>query len=293
MQVWFNRAWCSEADQKTVHEALPEAHDYGDRWAALPGGRELLGRQAHDAHCSAELRMRARKRCTIGLVKATHTGSGAARQALPGPIDVLVSFCATPDWHAVGLDAETFFLRPYDNQNNWPRIGPYMFMFTSFLTSTYEDLVMGLMAIKAEAIKADKRAHLKLVPLGVGPTIRTRFGDLMGPLLIPVYLVALQYALLASVDDSWVQCLEFVDSMHGQMSPYVAIPKVQIISGQSRDAFDFSRSDAGLKAVLAPCDSFCRIGGQPRDKTLAATLANNSNLRDVLQVPLTFVAWPL
>lgn len=290
MQVWFNKGWSTEEDQRLLHKSLPVAHDYGDRWSMLDSGAELVGRQAHDLHLAPEVRIRTRKRCSLCVVSATHVGSGAARRILETPFDVLVSFTATPDWHAVGLDAEYFFLRPFDDKQAWPRLGPYMFAFTTFLTSVYEDLVMSLTAIRSNL--HGRKVHLKLVPLGVGPTIRTRYGDLLGPAMIPVYVVALQYALLAMVDATWVHCIEFVDSLHGQMSPFVSIPHVQIVSGQSRDAFDFSRSDAPARAVLAPCDSFCRIGGLEKDKTLAATLANNSNLRDIVKQDPQFVAWP-
>jgi hypothetical protein len=166
-----------------------------------------------------------------------------------------------------------------------------MFLFTSFVSSVYEDLVMCLSIVRSAALARNDKVHLKMVPLGVGPTIRTRYGDFLGPLLIPAYVVALQYAITAIVDDSWVAVLEFVDSMHGQLSPYVNVPHVQVLSGLARDAFDFSRSEAVMRAVIAPCDSFCRVGGSDKDKTLAATLANNSNLRDLTN-SIDFIAWP-
>jgi hypothetical protein len=210
----------------------------------------------------------------------------------------MICFSAIPDWHASGLDAESLFLRPMDSQMIWPRIGPYSFNFCAFLNSMYEDLVMSLQTIRNTFLDSEgllvfpKKAHVKIVPLGVGPTIKTRYGEYLGPILIPAYLLALQYACNLFVDDSWVDTLEFVDHTYGQLSPLLNIRKVHIMSGVSRDAFDFTGS-SGLPVLIAPCDAFCKIGGLQGDKTLAATIANNSNLRDVLRASeVKFASWP-
>lgn len=298
--VFFHSTWSTEAEQRHLHSVLPVAHDYGDKRSVLRDGSTIAGRAAHDALVNPQLRMRCRKRATLVSVHATHAGIN--RVPLKDPIDVLLCFSATPDWHAVGLDVEAYFLRPVADCDPksvpWvPRIGPYVFNFSAFMSSVYEDLALAFGALKATFVAANategpkRKLHLKLVPLGVGPTIRTRFGDYLAPLVMPVYVVALQYACNTFVHESWIDTLEFVDHTRGQISPMVNVRNVRVISGSSRDAFDFTGSH-GAPAIVAPCDAFCTIGGRPEDRNLAATLANNSNLRERMQLPYGFRACP-
>ena len=290
--VFFYSNWSTEAEQRKLHSVLPVAHEYGDKKAFLKDGTIITGRDQHDALASAQLRMNCRKRATLVSVRATH--AGVKRSPLPEPIDVLLCFCATPDWHATGLDAETHFLLPPTNCSWAPRVGPYAFNFSAFMASVYEDLSLAFNAIRTthEASGVRQKLHLKLVPLGVGPTIRTRFGDYLAPLVMPVYVVALQYACNAFVNETWVNTLEFVDHTHGLiLSPMLSVRNVRIISGSGRDAFDFTGAH-GMPAIMAPCDAFCVIGGRPEDRNLAATLANNSNLRSRLELPFGFRAFP-
>jgi hypothetical protein len=293
IHVVYNASTSTLTEQQELHALLPIAHEYGDRSAILADGRSLQGRQQHDTYVSPDLRIKTRKRCTIVPLVGLYMGSGISQVQLETPLNILCCFTAISDWHASGLDAETFFLRPLDpndtthRTNMLPRIGPYLFNFPEYVRSMYEDLVMSITSVRNVLLVnnffgLNKRAHLKIFPLGVGPTIKTRYGEYLGPLLIPSYLLALQYACNLMIDESWCETLEFVDHTYGQLSPSVSVRKVRIMSGVSRDAFDFTNT-TGIPTVIAPCDSFCRIGGSNNDKTLASTIANNSNLRDILQ----------
>jgi hypothetical protein len=162
--------------------------------------------------------------------------------------------------------------------------------------SVYEDLVMCLTAIKAYiwpmVVSSKRKAHIKLVPLAVGMSIRTRYGEFLGPLLIPAYLTAVQYACNTFLDDSWVETLEFVDHAYGQLTPVLALRHIRIFSSSVRDAFDFSGA-TGIPILIAPCDAFSKVGGSPSDKTLASTLAANSDLSArISKSQYQFVSWP-
>jgi len=286
-KVYYNAVWSSEAEQTKLHSLLPESHDYGDQRAILEDGTILVGKQNHDAYVDSVLRVKTRKRCTILQLEATHMGTFAARIAFPKPMKTLVCFCSIPDWHATELDVEMFFLRPAEPSCIMPRIGQYNFFFSTYIMSMYEDLVMCLNALKENS---KERLHLKMIPLAVGHTIKTRYGDYLGSQIIPSYLLALQYACNQCIDDTWIETLEFVDHSHGSLSPTYSNKKIRIISSSSRDAFDFS-GHRGYPAILAPCDAFSKIGGLANEKHLSSTLANNSNLRTILKEPFTFVGW--
>lgn len=281
---FFHTSYCTVNEIESLHGVLPASHEYGDRKSTLANGQIVEGREAHDALCAPSLRMKCRKRCTLIDATCTHVGSGAWRVPLKGPAQVLLAFVPTVDWHAVGLDAESTFLK-LDEASvvQGPRIGPYTFNFTAYVASVYEDICMSLDLLRQAAASKGRKLHIKLVPLGIGPTVRTRFGDYLAPTVIPAYLTALQYACNAMIHDGWVEALEFVDHTGGTISPFVNVRRtVKIISGSTRDALDFAGA-RGLPTVLAPCDAFSRIGGLPSDKNLASTLANNSNLRDQLE----------
>lgn len=276
MIVYYHCAWSTEADQKLLHEKLPLSHEYGDRRSTLKDGTSIIGKVAHDAYASPELRIRCRKRCSVFRVQSN---------------DRIVHLCfaSIPDWQAIGLDVESFFLTTHTSA--LPRIGPYGFNIGAYISSVYEDLVMSFHAIKASRKSTKDKFHLKLVPLGIGPTVRTRFGDYVAPIVLPAYIMALQYACIYNINDSWVDTLEFVDHTRGSLSPFVNIVNVRIISNTSRDAYDFSGS-TGIPAIVAPCDSFCIIGSTSEDKTLATTLANHSDLRSQVSGPIEFKSWP-
>lgn len=291
--VVFNGAHSTVAEQVALHSRLPVSHEYGDRKAILPGGATLTGRKEHDGWVPPDLRIRCRKRCTLMPVVATHTGTGMNRAALREPAQILTCFLSTPDWHASGLDAEAFFLRNIQSvpPTLLPRVGSYCFDVGAFVSSFYEDLAMALASMRLMAGGA--RLHLKIVPVGVGSSIRTRYGEPLGPLLVPAYLLAMQYVLATVLDETWVETLEFVDHSHGMLTPYVKLRGIRIISGSTRDAFDFAGCSA-VPAILAPADAFCRVGGSPSDKNLAATLANNSNIRDIMASAgvVQYLQWP-
>ena len=276
MDVYYHSSWSTEADQILLHEKLPLTHEYADRRSTLKDGTTLIGKSDHDAYASPELRIRCRKRCSV--VKVT------SNERL-----IHLCFSAIPDWQAIGLDIESFFLTTHSS--HLPRIGPYGFNIGAYISSVYEDLAMSLHALKMSRGSLKDKFHLKLVPLGVGPTVRTRFGDYIAPIVLPAYLLALQYACIYNISDSWVDTLEFVDHTRGSLSPFVNLVNVRIISSTSRDAYDFSGS-TGIPAIVAPCDCFCVIGSTTEDKSLATTLANHSDLRTKVKGPITFKSWP-
>jgi len=276
-KIYFNSCWSSLEEQKRLHELLPVSHLHGDRASTLQSGQILRTRDEHEVYAPSDLRIRTRKRCTVACAEdknGTH---------------ITLGFLSTTDWHGVGLDAEAFFLRPSVPQNIMPRIGPYSFYFGVFIASMYEDITMAFAALKATV--GQSRVHLKIVPLGVGPTIRTRYGDFLASQTIPAYLQALRYACNEHLHNSWVDTLEFIDHAHGTLCPYVSIPGVRVMSCSQRDVFDFSGSNAS-PVILAPCDSFCVIGGLDTDKSIASSIARGSNLRSVLSSDPTFVPWP-
>jgi hypothetical protein len=264
---------------------LPKYHDYGDKKSVLKDNTIILGKEQHDSYIGPEMRIRCRKRCTI--VKALAQQTGLKR--LDAPLPVTLCLSAIPDWQATGLDAEAFFLRPSDIFNG-PKIGPYSFNIGNYISSTYEDLIMYFEALKS-TIKKGQKFHLKIIPLGIGPTVRTRFNDYLGPFVIPAYLLALQYACNEALDSSWIDVIEFVDHTQGTLCPYVSINNVRIISRSTRDAFDFTDCRSS-PAIIAPCDAFCSVGSKIESKNLVTTLSNNSNLRLCMDLPLAFKEWP-
>lgn len=269
---------CTEDEVRSLYAVLPTSHEYGDKRSVLADGTVISGREAHDQLASRDLRLKTRKRVALITTTATHMGTGTWRQPLKAPTTVYIAFVSTADWQAVDLDAESFFLC-LDSNLHGPRIGPYTFNFTAYVASVYEDLCMSLSALRQVAHRDGVKLHIKLVPLGVGPTIRTRFGDYLGPTVIPAYLTALQYACNAMISDTWTEAIEFVDHTGGAISPFVSVKRsVKVISNSTRDALDFSGA-RGRPAIVAPSDSFCRIGGAPTDKNLAATLAMNTTMR--------------
>lgn len=282
-QVFFNSYWSTESDQKQLHSLLPVSHEYGDKKSILKDGSVLSGRTEHALYASDELRIKTRKRCTVLQVSAEIA-------------KVLACFVAVPDWHASGLDVETFFLRHSNAMETlpMPRVGPYTFSFHSYVTNVYEDLQMALCCVKASLPQGSK-CHLKIVPLGVGPSIRTRYGEFLGNTIIPPYLLALQIACNVTVDDTWVDTLEFVDHFRGFVSPQLSLKRVRIISASSRDAFDYGGISAEIvPAIIAPMDPFCVLGGLPDDKNknIAFTMASASDLRERVSEETTFIGWP-
>lgn len=284
--IFYNKLWSTKEEQVLFHSLLPKYHDYGDKKSILNDNTMLMGREQHDEYIRPEMRLKCRKRCTIVEVLANQSGTKALDN-----LSVTICLSAIPDWQAMGLDAEAFFLKPYELFESLPRLGPYAFNIGTYVASTYEDLVMCFDSLKSRC--KNKKYHLKLVPLGIGPTVRTRFNDYLGPLVVPAYLLALQYACNACIDASWVEALEFVDHTGGSLSPFVSPKNVRIISRTSRDAFDFTDC-VGHPAIVAPCDAFCSIGSTVQSKNLLTTMANNSNLRSVVGPgPSAFIPWPL
>ena len=280
----YNKLWSSESDQIDFNEKLPKYHDYGDKKSVLKDNSIILGKEQHDEYIKPETRIRCRKRCTLVSVTATQSGP----KKLERPTSVMLCLSSIPDWQANGLDAESFFLRP--NEMCGPKIGPYYFNIGSYISSTFEDLLMCFHGLK-HVLKKGHKYHLKLIPLGIGPTVKTRFNDYLAPHVIPAYLLALQYACNACVDSSWIEVLEFVDHTQGSLSPYISPSGVRVISRASRDAYDFADA-TGMPAIIAPCDAFCTIGSKMQSKNLVTTLANNSNLRDLISQEMAFMPWP-
>lgn len=295
--IVFNGSRSTAEEQFQLLNCLPVSHSYGDANTTfvIDGVEKKLSRQEVDILVSADLRIKTRKRCILMPLMATHTSSGNMRRPLEERLNVLACFLSVPDWQAVGLEVETHFLK-LDNGSAetgttayGPKIGPYSFDFASYALSVYEDLAMCFSTLKTAVLSNATKCHLKIVPLSVGQNIKTRFGDYLAPYVIPVYIIALQFACKAFLDSSWVQAIEFVDHSGGFMTPVVDLKGIRIMSGVMRDAFDFS-SVTAMPAILLPCDAFCVLGS--RDRNLASTMANNSNLRSIDLRKSTFTAWP-
>lgn len=291
--VFYNKHLSSEKDQKLIHDALPLKHEYGDRNATLSNGEKIYGRAEHDRIIDRNTRINGRKRCTLFNLTATHYGQDLNRVELEHPMPVVACFVSVPDWHAEGLDVEQNFLLPTNELSigKGPRIGIYTFALGNFIESIYEDLVMSITVVRQMFLSNKIKCHLKIVPLGVGPTIRTRYGQYLGPYLISGYLLALQHACNTMLAEQWVDTLEIVDHTAGKMTPTVDLRKIRIISNLSRDVLDFSGS-VGWPAIICPCDSFCKIGSVKGEKNLASTVAENTNLRSFDISAYTYLQWP-
>lgn len=287
----FNNAWSTAEEQQALHNLLPVSHSFGDKHSVLSDGSVLAGPRAHDEFCDRSLRIRCRKRCTLAHLTASACGGYGpvpVRQ-LPEPESVLTCFTAVPDWQGEGLDVEHFFFRPCADS---VQVGSVLFSPSAYMTSTTEDLVMSIMSIKHRALGSNQRVHLKLAPLAVGPTIRNRFGDAMGDFIMPLYVRSLQFAVQLLVDHSWVHTLEFIDFTRGQLTPSVRLKHVRILSGSRRDAFDFEGRDKTVcPALIVPADAFAVLGQSAGDRSLAATLAANSDLRKFMSLQWSCLAW--
>ena len=285
--VIYNSLYSSKEDQETLNEGLPMSHEFGDKHSVLKTGQIINGSE-HDLVFSHEFRVKTRKRCTIMNVVATHAGSGTRRVKIV-PTDILVCFNSIADWQGPSEN----FLVPATIESIYmgPRIGTDIFLFNNFIKSIFQDLLMCFNSLRASMSSHGLgKLHLKIVPLGVGPTIRNKSGLYLGPLIIPAYLLALEYACLSTIDESWIDTLEFVDHTQGQLSPrHLYLKNIQIISG-ARDVFDFSACTS-VPSIICPCDSFCTIGGRPEDKHISVTMANNSDIRETIAGRPQFVAW--
>lgn len=297
--VFFNSNWSTKAEQLQLHALLPKEHEFGDRKSVLADSSIIEGSEAHNNYADRLLRIKTRKRATLVTLKATHMGFGRYRR--PTNAIILCCFTAVTDWEAPFLDAETFFLIREPLIPIGPKVGPYNFSFSAYIGSLYEDIVMSLMILKTSADSVNamaqtvasveapgpQKVHLKIVPLGVGPFIKNKFGDNIGPTLSQAYLVALQYACSVMIDSSWIETLEFVDFTKG-LSPYLNIQHVRIMT-TSRDVLDYTGS-SGIPALLAPCDAFLKIGHG--EKSIVSTIAKNSNLLDSMAIEPHYVSWP-
>jgi hypothetical protein len=297
--VFFNSNWSTLTEQIALHSLMPKEHEFGDRKSILSDSTVIEGPEAHGSYVDRALRIKTRKRSTLVTIKATHMGFGRYRK--PTNAIILCCFTAVTDWEAPFLDAETFFLFEDPLVPIGPKIGPYNFAFSSYIGSLYEDIVMSLMILKtsSESVNAmaqtvasaeaqgPQKVHLKIVPLGVGPFIKTKYGDNIGPYLSQAYLIALQYACNVMLNSSWIDTLEFVDFTKG-LSPYLHIQHLKIIT-TSRDVLDYTGS-TGIPALLAPCDAFLKIGHG--EKSIVSTIAKNSNLLECMAIEPHYVSWP-
>lgn len=282
--IIFNSSWSTAEDQFDLLKKLPVFHEFGDCHTITEDGVALHTAEDHENYAPNELRIKTRKRATLFSLNAKSFGFGSARKTQN--INAVVCFLAVPDWQAAFLDAERFYLKLDYKLPMGPLIGPYTLNFSFYIGSIYEDTLMCLMALKTLILPGTK-AHLKILPLGIGPYLKTRFGQNVGLSLIPFYLMALQNACVTFINDSWVETLEFVDFTK-IMSPYIELHNVKVIT-TSRDALDFTGSSA-RPFILAPCDSFLRIGSG--EKNLACTILQNTNLEEELKKDFGFLPWP-
>jgi hypothetical protein len=279
--IVFNSLWSTEEDQKEMQTKLAIRHDFGDSFSILPDNQELKGHEEHSVWASNELRIKTRKRVTLCEIKAHSSGFGQYKKK--NDIDVLCAFLCVPDWQAPFLEVETYFLR-LDNYANGPRIGPYVFEFGSYMTCIYEDAKMCLQALQGCSHGTGRKLHLKIAPLGIGPTIKTRNGDFIAPFVVPSYLLAMQFVLTEFIDESWIDTLEFVDFTK-TLSPFISKPNVRILTG-SRDVLDFQGHKA-VPCILVPCDAFLKIGYGT--KSVVSTIGQNSNLLEVLKGQIKYM----
>lgn len=277
----FNSLWSTTEDQIEMQTKLAVRHDFGDTLSILEDKTELRGPCEHNDYASNELRIKTRKRAVLCEINAHHSGFGQYKKK--NDVDVLCSFLCVPDWQAKGLDVETYFLRR-DTYANGPKIGHYTFEFGNYMSSIYEDAKMCLNALKACSINTERKLHLKIAPLGIGPTIKTVEGDFIAPFVVPCYLLAMQFVLSELVDDTWIDTLEFVDFTK-TLSPFIIKPNVRVITG-SRDVLDFQGHTA-VPSILVPCDSFLKVGYGT--KSVVSTIANNSNLLQVLKCEMKYM----
>ena len=282
--IIFNSNWSSAQDQFELLNKLPVNHEFGDHKTTLSNGTILSTAEEHEMHASNDLRIKTRKRATVFNLTAKSYGLAHARKLQN--LNVSVCFLAVSDWQAAFLDAERFFIKLDYKMPMGPLVGPYTLNFSAYMGSVFEDVIMCLMALKT-LIAPGIRAHLKILPLGIGPYLKTRFGQNIGLVLIPFYLMALQNACSVFINESWVDTLEFVDFTK-TMSPYMELKNIKVIT-TSRDALDFT-GHVGQPMLLAPCDSFLKIGSG--EKNLACTILQNTNLEELLTKNFGFLPWP-
>ena len=282
--IIFNSAWSTPDEQFELLKKLPVVHEFGDYHTVLENGTVLSTSEEHENYASNELRIKTRKRATVFNLTAKSYGLGHTRKTQN--LNLSVCFLAVPDWQAAFLDAERFYLKLDYKVPFGPLVGPYCFNFASYIGSIYEDVLMCLMALKT-LIMPGAKGHLKILPLGIGPYLKTRFGQNVGLILIPYYLLALQNACGVFINETWIETLEFVDFTKS-MSPYMELKNVKIMT-TSRDALDFTGCTA-QPLVLAPCDSFLRIGSG--EKNLASTILQNTNLEEERKKDFGFLPWP-
>jgi len=288
--VVFNKNHADAEQIKKLYSVLPMLHEFGDKRSVLDDGTEVLGPQKHLELLDLKTRFDTRKRCTLYPLHSTHYLLQKIR--MPQSLHVLVSFCSVVDWQ--GPEAEKYFLTLSDQPDpECIRIGHYNFHCGQYVASILEDLTMCIDSIRSILMSQKdkfKKAHLKIIPLGVGPTIRTRLGDALGPYIIPAYALALQYACIGMVNSQWVHTLEIVESSGSIVIP--GVPGVTVVH-TSRDVFDFNHLEA-TPVVLAPSDSFCKIGSKKHlnERTLAYSIQNNSNIHDFYDKEPMLVSWP-
>jgi len=274
---------CTEQDIKKLISMLPVYHEYADKKSILLNGKTLHGAQEHEEYCSLDLRIRTKRRCTLfSNICATHKGNHVA---LTKSLNIVLAMCATSDWQAQNLHIEKDILILADEKQKLclPRIGPYYFNFNEYISSIFKDFCLGLCALQHHATSQQQKLYLKIVPLGIGPSVQTRQGNFLMPHLMFLYKNAMLFALQMYINDTWVHTLDLVDNTSGTLlTPNYSNSKINIVTGLSRDILEFEDLGKDIQAaILCPTDSFEHIGGFPIQKNIGSSIANNSsNLRE-------------
>jgi len=289
LEIVFHKEHSTIQDQSLLWSKLPLQHEFGDICTKLEDKTILRTQEEHDAYCDPALRIKTRKRCTI--VKDVQLLNA------PSIVSCLMCFLCTPDWSAKRLDVEQYFLRqPQDVPHYLPKLGSCMFDFVEYFKQTFEDLVMGLEALRSQcenqAPEANTKYHLKIVPIGIGHGIKTFDGQHIYDSIVALYMFALIQACKMVLHESWVHTVEFVDHTGGYLSPYFTSTSFNVILRSKISVLDYSHA-VGPAALFCPCDAFERIGSISSSKSLACSIANQTNLRHILanQNP-EYKPWP-
>ena len=284
MFIVFHKDYSTSQEQTLLQEKLPLHHEFGDACTKINTFKTLTTESEHEEYCSSELRIKTRKRCTFFIDLQLQNSNQK----------VSICFLSTPDWCTNRLDVQRYFMieSSVSCKVDYPRLGSYSFHFVEYMKHTFEDLVMSLQTIKHFAKLDNRMLHLKIVPIGIGYGIKTCEGISVYKHIFPFYICAIVQACNVVCDATWIHTLEFVDHTAGYLSPFYTNSEFEVVLQSERAVLDFSNAK-GIPTLLCPCDAFEIIGSLPNTKSLACSIANQTDLRTVLQTKQPeYMSWP-